>query len=116
VGFWSATEARFTTADGAFIDLPRNGDRSDAVTVVERGGAPVAVIVHDRALEEDPALIASVGAALRLAVENERLAERVTAQLEEVRASRARIVEAGDTERRRVERDLHDGACSGSSP
>jgi signal transduction histidine kinase len=80
------------------------------MTIVERGGEPVAVIVHDRAFEEDPALIASVSAALRLAVENERLAERVTAQLAEVRASRARIVEAGDTERRRVERDLHDGA------
>ena len=110
VGYWSATDARFTTAGGAPIELPGDADQSEAMTIVERGGAPVAVIVHDRAFEEDPALIASVSAALRLAVENERLAERVTSQLAEVRASRARIVEAGDTERRRVERDLHDGA------
>jgi signal transduction histidine kinase len=48
--------------------------------------------------------------ARRLAVENERLSAEVEAQLQEVRASRARIVEAGDQERRRVERDLHDGA------
>ena len=52
----------------------------------------------------------AVGNAARLALENERLAAEVRAQLEEVRASRARIVEAADAERRRVERDLHDGA------
>ena len=110
VGYWSATDARFTTAGGTPMELPGNADEGEAMTIVERDGAPVAVIVHDRALEEDPGLVASVGAALRLALENERLAERVSSQLAEVRASRARIVEAGDTERRRVERDLHDGA------
>ena len=54
--------------------------------------------------------MASVASAMRLAVENERLAAEVEAQLGEVRASRARIVAAGDAERKRVERDLHDGA------
>jgi hypothetical protein len=54
--------------------------------------------------------VEAVGNAARLALENERLAAEVRAQLEEVRASRARIVEAADAERRRVERDLHDGA------
>ena len=58
----------------------------------------------------EPGLIASVASAMRLAVENDRLTAEVEAQLQEVRASRARIVEAGDRERRRVERDLHDGA------
>src|SRR5207244_4869085 len=52
----------------------------------------------------------SVGAAARLTLENERLQAEVRAQLEEVRASRARIVTAADAERRRLERDLHDGA------
>jgi signal transduction histidine kinase len=66
--------------------------------------------VHDPALLEDPALVDAVGAATRLAVQNERLQAEVRAQLEEVRASRARIVEAADAERRKVERDLHDGA------
>src|SRR5207249_4829505 len=55
-------------------------------------------------------LLASAGAAARLALENERLQAELRAQLAELRASRARIVSAGDEERRRLERDLHDGA------
>jgi signal transduction histidine kinase len=66
--------------------------------------------VHDPALLEQQALLRSAGAAARLALENERLQAELRAQLAEVRASRARIVHAGDDERRRVERDLHDGA------
>ena len=73
-------------------------------------GVPEAAIIHDAILLEEPGLIASVASAMRLAVENDRLTAEVEAQLEEVRASRTRIVEAGDRERRRVERDLHDGA------
>jgi signal transduction histidine kinase len=69
------------------------------------------VLLHDPAvLDEDPELLHAVGSVAGLALENERLSARVRAQLEEVRASRQRIVEAGDAERRRVERDLHDGA------
>ena len=81
-----------------------------AVTPIERGGEQIAALVHDTALAGDPDLLRSAVAATRLAVENERLAAEVRAQLEEVRASRVRIVEAGDLERRRVERNLHDGA------
>ena len=81
------------------------------VTRLEREGELLGVLVHDPAIEaEDPGLVEAVGNAARLALENERLAAEVRAQLEEVRASRARIVEAADAERRRVERDLHDGA------
>ena len=81
-----------------------------AVTPIERGGEQIAALFHDPALAGDPDLLRSAVAATRLAVENERLAAEVRAQLEEVRASRVRIVEAGDVERRRVERNLHDGA------
>ena len=81
-----------------------------AVTPIERGGEEIAALVHDPAVSDDPDLLRSAVAATRLAVENERLAAEVRAQLEEVRASRERIVEAGDVERRRVERNLHDGA------
>jgi signal transduction histidine kinase len=70
----------------------------------------LATFVHDRALLEDKRLIEAVSATTRLLLENERLQAEVHAQLEEVRASRARLVEAADAERRRVERDLHDGA------
>jgi signal transduction histidine kinase len=69
------------------------------------------LLVSDPALTEaDPGLVAAVGSVAGLALENSRLTAEVRAQLEDVRASRARIVEAGDAERRRVERDLHDGA------
>jgi signal transduction histidine kinase len=80
------------------------------VTVVERRGQRIAALVHDAALAEDPALLNAVSAAAGLALENERLLAELRAQLEQLRESRARIVEAGDTERRRLERNLHDGA------
>jgi signal transduction histidine kinase len=61
-------------------------------------------------LLDDPALVEEVAAAARLALENERLQAETRAQLEDLRASRSRIVGTGDAERRRLERDLHDGA------
>ncbi len=73
-------------------------------------GKRLAALVHDPALLDDPELVEAVGAAATLALENARLQAELRAQLAEVRASRARIVEAGDAERRRLERDLHDGA------
>lgn len=94
---------------GRRLEIPERGDR--AVTRVERDGEELAVLIHDPVdLVEDPGLVDAVGSIARLALQNERLAAQVQAQLEEVRASRERIVEAGDAERRRVERDLHDGA------
>jgi len=109
VGYWSEAEQRYLAADGSVVRLPAETDRR-AATRLEHSGAPLAVIVHDPALEEDPGLVPAVSAALRLTVENEHLTAEVERQLVEVRASRARIVEAGDAERKRVERDLHDGA------
>jgi signal transduction histidine kinase len=66
--------------------------------------------VHDRSLCEDPELVASVAAAAALAVQHERLNAELRARVEELRASRQRLVEAGIAERRRLERNLHDGA------
>ncbi|MBI3745468.1 MAG: sensor histidine kinase [Chloroflexi bacterium] len=85
-------------------------DDERATTLLERDGTTIGAIVHDVTLLDDPALVRTVAAAVALAMDNERLQEDLQAQLQEVRASRARIVEAGDLERRRVERDLHDGA------
>jgi signal transduction histidine kinase len=85
-------------------------EAAQGITPIKRGGEPIAALVHDPAVSSDPDLLRSAVAATRLAVENERLAAEVRAQLEKVRASRVRIVEAGDVERRRVERNLHDGA------
>ena len=109
VAYWEPSGNRFIDAAGAPVELP-DDVTGQAVTMLERNGILVAAIIHDAILLEDPGLIASVASAMRLAVENDRLTSEVEAQLQEVRASRARIVEAGDLERRRVERDLHDGA------
>ncbi len=93
---------------GSPVELSDASDRG--LTTIERAGMPIAVLMHDPAVMQDPDLLRSAVAATKLAVENERLQAEVRAQLAEVRASRARIVEAGDAERRRVERNLHDGA------
>jgi signal transduction histidine kinase len=69
-----------------------------------------AILVCDDGLELEPQLVRLTAAAAGMALEHSRLQAEVQAQLEQVRASRARIVEAGDAERRRLERDLHDGA------
>jgi signal transduction histidine kinase len=96
--------------DGQPGSLPKtaSGQRARTVTVVERDRQPLAALIHDPAL--DQGLVRAAAAAAGMAIENERLQAEVRAQLEEVRASRQRIVEAGDAERRRVERNLHDGA------
>jgi signal transduction histidine kinase len=109
VGLWVPSSGRYVTAEGDPLDVPAEGDGRE-VTYVEGRGEPLAAIVHDAALRDEPALIDAVGAAARFAVENERLHAQTLERLEEVRASRARIVRVGDEERRRIERNLHDGA------
>jgi signal transduction histidine kinase len=109
VAYWSPIQDHFVDAAGQPMALPDDG-AGQAVTLLERNGVPEAAIIHDAILLEEPGLIASVASAMRLAVENDRLTTAVESQLAEVRASRARIVAAGDAERQRIERDLHDGA------
>jgi signal transduction histidine kinase len=95
--------------DGREFELPTSSART--VTRLERDGELLAVLVHDPAVDaENPGLVEAVSSVARLSLANERLSAQVRAQLEEVRESRQRIVEAADEERRRVERDLHDGA------
>jgi signal transduction histidine kinase len=81
-----------------------------ARTAVRRGGLALATVVHDQALDRKPDLLESVIGAAGLAIEIARLRVEVRRQLAEVEASRKRIVTAGYEERRRLERDLHDGA------
>jgi signal transduction histidine kinase len=101
-------EGRYVDAAGRPIELPQRADR--AITAVSVRGEEIAALVHDPALLDEPALVESVRATAALVLENERLAAEVRAQLVEVRASRGRIVAAADAERRRIERNLHDGA------
>jgi signal transduction histidine kinase len=109
VAYWLPGAQSFVDGRGKPVEAPVAG-HGRAATPILRDGRPVAIVVHDAAPLEGPALQREVGSAARLAVENERLQAEVLAQLEDLRASRARIVETGDAERRRLERDLHDGA------
>jgi signal transduction histidine kinase len=107
--YWLPDQHAFVDATGRPVELPpESGDR--AATIVRHDGDAVAALIHDVALDQEPELVQAVAATARLAIENQRLQAEVRAQLEEVRASRTRIVEFGDAERRRVERNLHDGA------
>jgi signal transduction histidine kinase len=109
LGLWLPERRAFVDGDGRTLELPAPGS-GRAVTVLGPGDAPIAALVHDPALLEQRALLDAAGAAARFALENERLQAELRLQLDEVRSSRARIVQAGDDERRRLERNLHDGA------
>jgi signal transduction histidine kinase len=103
----------YPLADGRRVDAagrPLQPGQGQAVTPLVRSGRPVALLAHRPGLLEDLGLVAEIAATARLALDNERLQAQVGAQLQDLRASRARIVERGDAERRRLERDLHDGA------
>jgi signal transduction histidine kinase len=101
---------------GAYVDAEGRPTRVDPApegkiaTTIEHEGRPVAAILHDAGLAEERELVQTVGAAAGLTLENERLDAELRATVAELRASRARIVQAGDEQRRRIERDLHDGA------
>lgn len=108
LAYWLPERRAFVDPAGAPVTVAPA--RGRALTYLERDGAQIAVLVHDPVLAAEPELVAAVAAGAGLAVENDRLHAEVRSQLREVQASRARIVEAADGARRRVERDLHDGA------
>ena len=85
-------------------------DGRRAFTPIDRGGKPVAGLVHDRRLLRHPARLQAAIDAASLALDNERLKAQLRAELLEAQASRSRIIDAGDRELQRVERNLHDGA------
>jgi signal transduction histidine kinase len=109
VAYWLPDREEFVDESGRPVELPAPGT-GRAWTTVERNGAPVAAIVHDAALDTSRELVEAAAAASSLAIDNERLKADLRARLEELRVSRLRIVEAADDARRRIERDLHDGA------
>jgi signal transduction histidine kinase len=109
LAFWLPDERFFVDEAGRRVEDP-TGSQTASVTVLARDGEPVAALTHDPSLSAEPGLVSAVAAAAGLAVENERLYAQVQAHLVETRASRTRLVAAADAERRRVERNLHDGA------
>jgi signal transduction histidine kinase len=109
IAYWLPDRETFVDEAGRPVQMPEPGS-GRAWTAVEREGRRVAAIVHDAALETGPELVQAAAAAAALALDNERLKADLRARVEELRVSRVRIVEAADAARRRLERDLHDGA------
>jgi len=109
LAFWLPETRQYVDARGLPTSEP-DPDSGRAASVVSMDGRKVALIVHDDALLEEPEKLEAVSRGAALAFENARLEAEVRANMAELRASRARIVEAGDAARRAIERNLHDGA------
>jgi signal transduction histidine kinase len=109
LGYWLPEEGRYVDDAGRPLELAGPG-AGKAVTPISYEGKPVAVLVHDEAVLDDPALVEAVAAAGRMAVSNARLQAEVRARVLELAASRRRIVDASEAQRRRLERELHMGA------
>ena len=109
LAYWVPNQDAYVDAGGQpmRVEPPPKGK---AATTIEKEGKRVGAIIHDAGLEHEHELVQAVGATAALTLENERLDAELRANVDELRASRARIVTAGYAERRRLERDLHDGA------
>jgi len=109
VAYWLPdTPGRWVDPAGRNVLLPSGDART--VTEVREDDRRIAAFVHDPALREQRAFVEAAGSFALSALENQRLKAQVDASLEDLRHSRARIQAAADSERRRIERDLHDGA------
>jgi signal transduction histidine kinase len=109
VAYWIPEAGHYVDERGRELRLPADGD-GRAVTPVELDGLPVGAIVHDAAGVDEPELVRAIADGAALAFQREGLEAELRVKVEELSASRARIVEAGYTAARRLERDLHDGA------
>ena len=109
LAYWVPDQEAYVDADGQAVrvDPAPTGKVS---TIVEHEGERIAAIVHSSGLAEERELVQTAGAAAGLTLRNERLDAELRAKVAELRASRSRIVQAGYEQRRRLERDLHDGA------
>jgi signal transduction histidine kinase len=107
--YWLPEFGTYAGLDGRPVALP-SPETGVATTLIDRDGVPVAALLHDGSLAEEPELLAAVTAAAAIALENARLDVELRARLQELRGSRARMVEVADKERQRLERNLHDGA------
>ena len=106
IAYWLPAEPRLVDASGRPVDAPTPAP-GRVTTTLTRDDRPIAVVSHTGRLLD---IESQLGPAIRLALENERLQAESLAHLDELQASRIRIIDMGDDERRRIERDLHDGA------
>ena len=109
LAYWVPQFESWTDSDGKPVELPRP-QSGRATTFIDRDGAHVAALLHDRSLDDERELLDAVSAAAGIALENGRLHAELRAGLEELKGSRGRVIEAGQKERQRLERNLHDGA------
>jgi signal transduction histidine kinase len=107
--YWLPQFRSWADLDGRALALPAAGS-GRATTLIERDGAHVAALLHDPALTDEPELLVAVTAAAEIALENGRLQVELRARLEQLRGSRLRVLDASHKERKRLERNLHDGA------
>ncbi|HKG09134.1 MAG TPA: histidine kinase [Gaiellaceae bacterium] len=107
--YWLPEFESWADLEGRAVELPQP-DEGRATILIDRAGVHVAALVHDPALDNEPELLAAVSAGAAIALENGRLHAELRARLVELRGSRARVIEAGQSERQRLERNLHDGA------
>jgi signal transduction histidine kinase len=108
--FWRSSDERYVDADGVAVELSAVS-RHQKVTQLHRNGDNLAAVVHDPVLSEHA--LEAAASAVRLALDNARLQQDLTASIDELAASRKRVAGAADEERRRIEQDLHDGAQQG---
>jgi signal transduction histidine kinase len=109
LAFWIPSRAEYVDVSGRRFELPPDGSQR-VVTRLESDGQQLALLAYDSTRDDERELVRAVAAATTLTLENDRLAAELRANVEQLRASRTRIVESGDEARRRLERDLHDGA------
>jgi signal transduction histidine kinase len=108
LGYWLPHFHAYVDLDGEPMDFSHEDGRT--ATVLDRNGSRVAALVHDKALDDEPELLEAVVAAAGISLENARLQAELQARLVELTGSRARVIDAGQKERQRLERNLHDGA------
>jgi signal transduction histidine kinase len=107
--YWLPEFGTYANLDGREVNIQELG-AGRAVTLIDQGGSHVAALLHEPALKEEPELLRAASAAAAISLENGRLQTELRARVEELKGSRARMVEASQKERQRLERNLHDGA------
>jgi hypothetical protein len=110
LGYWDPVRTGYFDEAGEQLDLEEPGSGQSVLLVADETGGPAAAIVHDSAVLDEQPLGEVVSAAVRIAIANVQLQAQVLARVEELRASRRRLVEAGDMERRRLECELREAA------
>jgi signal transduction histidine kinase len=109
VAFWRPQRSEYVDARGHPVPPP-TAAAGRSTTIIRQDGDPLAMIVHDAALDAEPGLVGAAGGAALMMLENARLEADLRASVADLRASRARLASAADAGRREIERNLHDGA------